>query len=112
MNSVPVEIKRIEDREVHVTWADGHRTVYANKALRESCPCAACVSELTGKRTLDPRTVRPDIRADAISLVGRYAIQIRWSDGHGTGIFTFERLRADCPCQACRPGVLAPEEVR
>lgn len=112
MSTVPVEIRRVEDREVHITWPDGHRTVYANQRLRESCLCAACVHEVTGQRLLDPRTVRPDIRAEAISLVGRYAIQIRWSDGHATGIFPFERLRADCPCETCRAGAVAPAERR
>lgn len=102
MDAQPVEIRRVDGREVHVTWADGHRSVYANKALREVCPCAGCVHELTGERMLDPRTVRADIRAEAIALVGRYAVQITWSDGHSTGIYTFQRLRADCPCEACR----------
>ena len=109
MDANPVEIRRVENREVHITWADGHRTVYANKHLREVCPCASCVHELTGKRMLNPKSVRPDIRADEISLVGRYAVQFRWSDGHSTGIYTFDRLRADCPCEACKPdAVRAP----
>jgi DUF971 family protein len=98
----PVEIRRIEDREIHVTWSDGHRSVFPNKALRERCPCAGCVHELTGQRLLDPRSVRPDIRAEEITLVGRYAIRVRWSDGHATGIYTFEKLREWCPCEACR----------
>jgi DUF971 family protein len=98
----PVEIRRIEDREIHITWSDGHRSVFPNKALRERCPCAGCVHELTGQRLLDSRSVRPDIRAEEISLVGRYAIRVRWSDGHATGIFTFEKLREWCPCEACR----------
>ena len=102
MEANPVAIRRVDDREVHITWADGHQTVYANRYLRESCPCAACVDELTGRRTLDPRSVRPDVRAEEISLVGRYAVKVRWSDGHSTGIYTFARLRADCPCPACK----------
>ena len=97
----PVEIRRSEDHEILVAWADGHRSVYPTKMLRELCPCAGCVHELTGQRLLDPRTVRPDIRADEIALVGRYAIRIRWSDGHSTGIYTFERLREWCPCDQC-----------
>jgi ATP-binding protein involved in chromosome partitioning len=101
MDTMPTEIRRVEDREVHVAWADGHRTVYTNRQLRETCPCAACVNELTGERMLDPRTVRPDIRAEEIGLVGRYAVKIRWSDGHATGIYTFRSLRAGCPCAAC-----------
>jgi len=102
MDPNPVEIRRVEDREVHVTWADGHRSVYTNKQLREGCPCAGCVSELTGERTLDPASVRPDIRAVEIGLVGRYAVRFRWSDGHSTGIYPFQKLRAGCPCDACR----------
>ena len=98
----PVEIRRVEDREIHVTWSDGHRSVFPNKVLRERCPCAGCVHELTGQRLLDPRSVRPDIRAEEIALVGRYAIRVRWSDGHATGIYTFRKLREWCPCEACR----------
>ncbi|HEY7139521.1 MAG TPA: DUF971 domain-containing protein [Methylomirabilota bacterium] len=92
-DATPVEIRRVEGREIHVTWSDGHRSVLANKTLRERCPCAACVHELTGARLLDPRSVREDIRAEAIELVGRYAIRVRWSDGHSTGIYTFRQLR-------------------
>ncbi len=99
-----MEIRRVESREVHVLWEDGHRTVFTNKYLRENCPCAACVNEFTGERVLRPDAVGPDIRAEEISLVGRYAIQVRWSDGHSTGIYSFEKLRADCGCEACRPG--------
>jgi DUF971 family protein len=48
--------------------------------------------------------VRQEILAEEIQLVGRYAIRIRWSDGHGTGIYTFQRLREWCPCEACAVG--------
>jgi DUF971 family protein len=106
----PLEIRRVADREVHIRWADGHQTVYTNKYLRETCPCATCVNELTGERMLDPRTVRDDIRAMAITLVGRYAVQVRWSDGHGTGIYTFQRLRADCACEMCRGAAVGTGE--
>jgi len=92
-DDTPVEIRRVDDREIHVTWADGHRSVIPNKTLREQCPCAGCVHELTGRRLLDPASVPADIRADEITLVGRYAIRIRWSDGHATGIYTFRALR-------------------
>ncbi len=102
MEAIPVEIRRVDERELHITWADGHRTVYATRYLREVCPCAACVNELTGERMLNPKSVRPDIRADEIALVGRYAVKFRWSDGHSTGIYTFQRLRADCPCEGCK----------
>jgi len=37
-----------------------------------------------------------------ISAVGNYAIQFQWKDGHNTGIYTFDYLRALCPCSACK----------
>ena len=104
MSTTPVEIHRVENRELHILWADGHRTVFTNTYLRENCPCAACVSEFTGQRILKPASVPSDIRALEISLVGRYAVQFRWSDGHSTGIYPFDRLRALCPCESCQGG--------
>jgi DUF971 family protein len=103
MDANPVEIRRVDDRELRVSWADGHLTVLGNRFLRESCPCAGCVNELTGERMLNPASVRPDIRALGIELVGRYAIKIRWSDGHSTGLYTFRKLREWCACLTCRP---------
>ncbi len=102
MDPTPVEIRRVEDRELHITWTDGHQSILPNKYLRAHCACAMCVNELTGERILNPRTIPEDVRAVEISLVGRYAVQIRWSDGHSTGIYPFERLRALCPCDACQ----------
>ena len=40
------------------------------------------------------------VRVDA---VGSYAIRIVWDDGHDAGIYTWKRLRATCPCDACSP---------
>jgi len=107
MRVSPTEIRRVDDRELHVTWADGHRSVFANRWLRQSCPCAMCVDELSGRRILDPASVSPEVRAEEISLVGRYAIRIRWSDRHATGLYTFEKLREWCACAVCRPDGVA-----
>ena len=43
-----------------------------------------------------------DIRPLSVALVGTYGLRVQWSDGHGTGIYTFERLLAICPCERCR----------
>ena len=99
MKTTPVEIRRVENREVHISWADGHKSVVTNKYLRETCRCAACVKEFTGERILKPESVPADIRAEEISLVGRYAIPVRWSDGHSTGIYPFDTLWAVCACE-------------
>lgn len=60
--------------------------------LRFECPCATCVDEITGKRTLKRENLKSDVRPKSIEPVGRYAIRILWSDGHGTGMFHFDRL--------------------
>jgi DUF971 family protein len=31
-----------------------------------------------------------------LSVVGRYALNFRWSDGHETGIYSFQYLRDLC----------------
>jgi DUF971 family protein len=56
---------------------------------------------------LDASTVPEDIRAEVVSLVGNYAIKVRWSDGHDTGIYTYEFLLSLCPCERCRRIVAA-----
>jgi len=67
--------------------------VYDVRALRLACACATCVDEWTGEERLDPAAVPADVRPVSIRRVGRYAIQVAWSDGHDTGIYPFARLR-------------------
>ena len=55
---------------------------------------------MTGRPLLNEQDVPADVRPVKIVPVGRYGVQITWSDGHDTGIYTFENLRALCPC--CR----------
>lgn len=49
-----------------------------------------------------------DIQPLALELVGAYGLRIHWSDGHATGIYTFERLARDCPCERCTPSGVFP----
>jgi DUF971 family protein len=81
-----------EGRRIAFTWPGGKVTRFAAFDLRAECPCAACVDEMTGRRTLRREDVDPHVRAAAYGWVGRYAVRFGWSDGHDTGIFTFERL--------------------
>jgi DUF971 family protein len=62
--------------------------------LRLACRCAHCEDEWTGERRLEAGAIPADIRLLQFAPVGRYGYQLSWSDGHGTGIYTFERLRA------------------
>jgi ATP-binding protein involved in chromosome partitioning len=97
---VPRAIRQKGPRELGITWGDGHESAYPVRELRLACACASCVDEWTGEAHLDPGSVPADVHPIAIRPVGRYAIQIEWSDGHTTGIYPFRRLRELCPC--CR----------
>lgn len=90
----PDEIGPTEDgSKLRIRWKDGVVSEYVPRHLRLSCPCAACVDELTGVRTLTAAMVDESVYPTAIHYVGRYAIQCVWSDGHSTGFYTFEYLR-------------------
>jgi ATP-binding protein involved in chromosome partitioning len=78
---------------IRIAWPDGGVSHIAARDLRIACPCAACVDETTGRRRLDPARIPEDVHARAIRPVGRYAVHIEWSDGHTTGIYSFDLLR-------------------
>ena len=79
---------------LEIGWADGSRSVLDPYHLRLGCPCAACVDERTGEKILDARRVPLDVRVAEVRAVGNYGLAPRFSDGHQTGIFTFERLKS------------------
>lgn len=94
MSSIrPRTITRSDPTRIAIEWEDGHRTVYSAPELRGMCPCARCVDELTGRRTLDPGSVPSDLTHREVKLVGNYALSVLFSDGHGTGIYPFRMLR-------------------
>jgi ATP-binding protein involved in chromosome partitioning len=98
----PVAIVQEGPTRLGIRWADGHASSYEVRALRLACGCAVCVDEWTGEGRLDESAVPAEVRPVRIQPVGRYAIQIAWSDGHETGIHPFRRLRELCACAACQ----------
>jgi prepilin-type processing-associated H-X9-DG protein len=88
---------------VTLAWADGHATTYETVALRWLCPCAYCRGEAGQPGWLDssPTLTTEQTRLVDVALVGTYAIQPTWGDGHSTGFYTFQLLRAECPCPVC-----------
>lgn len=91
---VPKAIRRRAEG-LEVTWDDvGDVRMLPYRALRLACPCAGCVDEMSGRLLLDPASVPDDIGIASLALVGAYGLRIRWSDGHGTGIYTFPQLWA------------------
>ena len=92
----PREIKQEGDSRLRITWADDFVCHYGAAELRRACPCAQCVNEWTGQRVLQPETVSEELMIADVSIVGRYALNFRWSDGHETGIYSFRYLREFC----------------
>jgi len=92
----PKEIKHEDDFTVKITWADDRECRYRAAELRRLCPCAQCVNEWTGERVLKADNISDQIEIKGLSLVGRYALNFRWSDGHETGIYSFRYLRELC----------------
>ena len=96
----------VAGRELALAWGDGHESYLPFDDLRRHCPCSLC----RGQKEAPPDPLRV-VTAPALGQimirnlvpVGAYAVQIVWSDGHDTGIHSFESLRLACPCPECRP---------
>jgi ATP-binding protein involved in chromosome partitioning len=89
----PAAIEQAGPDTLRIRWSDGVESLYPVRRLRLACRCAHCVEEMTGRPLLDETGVPQDVRPVRIRGVGRYALQFDWSDGHDTGIYTFEYLR-------------------
>jgi len=89
-----IGFRRRDARTLSVLWEDGQRNDFDVRDLRLACRCALCVEEMSGRPLLDPKSVRPDVTPRTVTSVGNYAIRFSWNDGHSTGIYSFEHLRA------------------
>lgn len=114
---LPLDVrKRPIDVKIHVStgagvdiiWSDAHTSHYDFRYLREHCPCATCredhgeKSQGKGIAPSSPLPMfKPQVTARAASAVGTYAVQFEFSDGHSSGIYSFEHLREICPCESC-----------
>lgn len=96
MAKTPIRIEPFNAWEMLLTWNTGERIHVPYRELRFACPCAACVDELSGQRTLRLETIPNDIKPTSATVVGKYALQISWSDGHETGMYHFDRLWELC----------------
>ena len=89
----PSQIIEESDSRLSIKWSDDTETAYDAPTLRRSCPCASCVNEWTGAKILDDKQVSDELSFSNMAIVGRYALSFHFSDGHDTGIFSFEYLR-------------------
>lgn len=96
MISTPTQIEPYSSTEMFLAWNSGDQYAVPYSEIRFYCPCAGCVDEHTGERTIQKTSIHPDIRPTQVQLIGRYAIQIHWSDGHQTGMYHYDRLLELC----------------
>ena len=94
---IPKSIRKIGQAEMKLTWVDGHESAYSARYLRENCPCASCRHELTGERILRVEDLPKEMSILKSEVMGNYALGFQFSDGHSTGIYTFQYLRKICP---------------
>lgn len=94
-SAVAVEVT--DEGIIAVRWDDDKVSPIPSRQLRLDCPCASCIDEWTGAKLLDPSRIPDEIRPVAMEPVGNYAVQIRWTDGHETGLFTWRQLRSYVP---------------
>lgn len=93
----PTAIRAKTERGVfEIEWSAADVCDLPFKLLRGECPCASCVNEFTGERMINPDDIPDDIKPVGMEYSGNYAVKIRWSDSHDTGLFTFERLEMIC----------------
>jgi DUF971 family protein len=88
----PADLGVNEQGGLTVRWEDGKESIFPPIFLRARCPCAGCVEEWTGKRTVGEAEVDVTVKCRGMSTVGNYAVQLDWSDGHTTGIYSWDYL--------------------
>jgi len=95
----PTNLDLKKEVALTIDWSDGTRSVYPIAYLRKMSP-SADMRELRKSMAKNPLTILPDsmgssgpIAAIGAEMVGNYAIKIAFSDGHDTGIYTWDYLR-------------------
>ena len=108
---IPTQIKLLVDdatkaERLALSWDDGHAGMITLRTLRDNCPCAGCQGETIILKTYSPMPT-PELpgkyKLVGANQVGSYALGLSWADGHQTGIYTWESLRAMCECEICVP---------
>lgn len=107
-----VRVHKTEGTGMEIDWKDGHHSSWSFFWLRHGCPCATCHEEreATGRAPglpkPQPATILPMYQAppqpEVVTPVGHYAISFHWNDGHQSGIYSWDYLRRNCQCEACR----------
>lgn len=98
MESVAIETYDVVNQFFVMKWNDGEESYIPLKRLRDECPCAECGGEkdVLGNIYGGYGRARGEQRYQLVGMrmVGYYAVQPTWADGHNTGIYRFELLKA------------------
>jgi DUF971 family protein len=93
----PKQVKIFKKDNLKITWEDSTEIILSLKYMRDECPCAGCKGEtilLKTYRPAAPTVVTPEMyQIKNIEVVGDYAIQIAWKDGHSTGIYSWDYIK-------------------
>lgn len=88
---------------LEISWSDGAHCRYPLPNLREACPCVQCRgghefmgSKFAPENILALKPKRSYV-LERMDMVGNYALQPLWDDGHQTGIYTWGYLKSLCP---------------
>ena len=81
------------NKELKIIWNNDEEQIYSFRNLRFSCQCALCKHEITGEKLIKIESIPEDINLSKVDPVGNYAIHLVWSDGHSTGIYSYDYLR-------------------
>ena len=107
MSDAPTNIRALQsDQILELTWPDLSVAKLPYAYLRGECPCASCRDEWTGARILDKTSIPVDIKLEGMEGIGNYAVRLAWSDGHSSGLYTWENLQKlcrDCPLSGITP---------
>jgi DUF971 family protein len=101
--TTPTHLDLKRDKQLQITWQDGHICTYTVSYLRSMCPCASCKvqreeqEKKKSRLTILPGNYAGQLVAEKAELVGNYALRIEWSDQHASGIYSFQYLREICP---------------
>jgi DUF971 family protein len=93
MSTQPLALTLMPDGKLAIDWSDGRQMEYGAENLRRKCPCATCVYQReSAERTVEPAKIADLLAFTEVLPVGNYAYNIRFSDGHSTGIFSLDML--------------------
>ena len=112
LSTDPEHIAISKSKGIKIDWKDGHHSEYGLDVPARQVPLRRPAPARTARRRAPSRSApaipfqmyKPTLKMLGVEPVGNYAIRINWSDGHNTGIYSYEHFREICPCEECKAG--------